>query len=67
MLTTLQPKQSTLACPLAVVTPEVVQRDAVGRLIVAQADVVVQLSELLAQGDQLILGCVQRRLGLTGC
>lgn len=67
MLTTLQPKQSTLASPLAVVTPEVVQRDAVGRLIVAQADVVVQLSELLAQGDQLILGCVQRCLGLTGC
>ena len=47
-------------CPTnkTAVRPVVVQHDTVGRLIVAQTDMVVQLGKLLTQCHQLILSCI---------
>lgn len=49
------------------IRPVVVQHDTVWRLIIAQADVVIQLGQLLTQRHQLILSCSQRPLALIGC
>lgn len=47
--------------------PVVVQHDAVGGLVVAETDVVVELSQFFTQDHQLVLSCAESRLVLTGC
>lgn len=46
--------------------PVVVQHDTVGRLVVAEADVVVELSQLFTQDHQLVLSSAESLLVLLG-
>lgn len=47
--------------------PVVVQHDTVGGLVVAEADVVIELSQFFTQDHQLVLSCNESCLVLTGC
>lgn len=57
--------QAAAACDAAL--PVVVQHDAVWCFIIAETDMVVQLCQLLAEGYQLILCCIQHALALCRC
>lgn len=46
--------------------PVVIQHDAIGGLIVAEADMVIELSQFLTQNHQLVLSCTESRLVLAG-
>lgn len=45
--------------------PVVVEHHPIGRFIVAQTDVMVELRQLLAQHHQLVLSCIQGPLALS--